>query len=237
MAHSINVRRTKSNPDLWVGSVDTKAYGAGYSLFTTEPMADRGDAYRAAEAWRTENAAKNKAKKAAKEGAHMTCQCCGRAHLANTGKMAHHGYTRPGYGWQTASCMGARELPFEVARDRLMDMIKALIRHRNGMVAFREELANEQTPIVRNWTTGPTRNRETHKFDFTRANFESDDAGSAKRKIGIYGDFDDLLKSSVASQDRKIAAITTDINESQKRYDGWKQTHTWNATAKEWATI
>lgn len=45
------------------------------------------------------------------------CQICERAIKANTGKIAHHGYTRPGTGWQTASCMGARHLPYEVSCD------------------------------------------------------------------------------------------------------------------------
>src|SRR4051812_8673701 len=56
----------------------------------------------------------------------MTCQCCGRRIFAETGTIAHHGYQRPGEGWQTSSCYGAKELPFEVSRDRLGQMIKDL---------------------------------------------------------------------------------------------------------------
>lgn len=48
-----------------------------------------------------------------------TCQLCGRAIMANTGVIAHHGYKRPGEGWQTSSCRGARELPYEVSCDCL----------------------------------------------------------------------------------------------------------------------
>lgn len=48
-----------------------------------------------------------------------TCQICGRPIHAATGFIAHHGYTRPGHGWQTDSCDGAREMPFEVSRDAL----------------------------------------------------------------------------------------------------------------------
>lgn len=44
-----------------------------------------------------------------------TCQICGRPIKANTGKIAHHGYRRPGDGWQTSSCYGARHLPYEVS--------------------------------------------------------------------------------------------------------------------------
>ena len=49
------------------------------------------------------------------------CQICGRPIRAKTGVIAHHGYTRPQYGsgWQTASCYGARALPYEVSTDRL----------------------------------------------------------------------------------------------------------------------
>ncbi|NVO13877.1 MAG: hypothetical protein HXX10_07560 [Rhodoplanes sp.] len=47
------------------------------------------------------------------------CQICGRMIKANTGTIAHHGYKRPGDGWQTASCFGAKFRPYEVACDAL----------------------------------------------------------------------------------------------------------------------
>jgi len=53
------------------------------------------------------------------------CQICGRAILANTGLIAHHGYTRPGSGWQTASCFGARWKPYEIACDALPPAIRS----------------------------------------------------------------------------------------------------------------
>lgn len=52
-----------------------------------------------------------------------TCQICGRAIWANTGKIAHHGYQRPDHGWQTTSCMGARYLPYEQSCDRIPEVI------------------------------------------------------------------------------------------------------------------
>jgi hypothetical protein len=56
----------------------------------------------------------------------MTCQVCGGKYLASRGKIAHHGYQRPGWGSQTESCFGALFPPFEVSRDRLGDWIKFL---------------------------------------------------------------------------------------------------------------
>lgn len=46
-----------------------------------------------------------------------TCQICAREIKAKSGIIAHHGYTRPESGWQTDSCMGARQLPYEKSRD------------------------------------------------------------------------------------------------------------------------
>lgn len=53
-----------------------------------------------------------------------TCQICGRAIQANTGRIALHGYRRPHQGWQTRSCFGARFQPYEVACDALPKAIE-----------------------------------------------------------------------------------------------------------------
>lgn len=50
---------------------------------------------------------------------HEHCQICGRHIKAKLGLIAHHGYKRPGQGWQTSSCMGARYRCYEVAHDIL----------------------------------------------------------------------------------------------------------------------
>lgn len=52
-----------------------------------------------------------------------TCQICGRLIKLVRGNIAHHGFQRPGSGYQTSSCMGARELPFEVSCDVLRDHV------------------------------------------------------------------------------------------------------------------
>ncbi|MCE6959217.1 hypothetical protein LAZ40_09150 [Cereibacter sphaeroides] len=49
-----------------------------------------------------------------------TCSCCFRdIAVVPTGKMAHHGYERPGYGTQTSSCAGIRFKPLEVSLEGL----------------------------------------------------------------------------------------------------------------------
>ncbi|GAA5666001.1 hypothetical protein Brsp07_04510 [Brucella sp. NBRC 14130] len=53
-----------------------------------------------------------------------TCPCCFRQIAVTNGTMAHHGYQRPGYGWQTASCPGVRFKPLEISNEGLLWMIE-----------------------------------------------------------------------------------------------------------------
>jgi hypothetical protein len=55
-----------------------------------------------------------------------TCQICSRQIKASKGLIAHHGYERPGMGFQTTSCFGARRLPYEDEQgfDAILDGIK-----------------------------------------------------------------------------------------------------------------
>ena len=73
------------------------------------------------------------------------CQICGRAIKANSKgcirwnprpnetlpdgsvAVALHGYRRPGQGWQTASCEGARWRPYETAREAILPAIDRLV--------------------------------------------------------------------------------------------------------------
>jgi hypothetical protein len=73
--------------------------------------------------------AANAARKAERAAKAATCQICARPILANTGTIAHHGYKRPGHGWQTASCFGAKYRPYEVACDALPPAIKSVEAH------------------------------------------------------------------------------------------------------------
>ena len=49
-----------------------------------------------------------------------TCSCCFRdTAVLDTGRMAHHGYQRPGDGYQSASCAGVRFPPLEASTEGL----------------------------------------------------------------------------------------------------------------------
>jgi hypothetical protein len=175
------------------------------------------------------------AKQIADDADRMVCQCCGRKILANMGSIAHHGYERPGYGWQSASCSGAKELPFEASRDALGKMIVVLKGMQKRMKKARKDCADEASPIRREWRIGWHKDAEKGEFEFSRANFDSAEGQKAKSAIGHYGDFDDLLKIELANRDSALRSIASDIKMHQARYDGWKKSHQWKGG--QWAAL
>jgi hypothetical protein len=58
-----------------------------------------------------------------------TCPVCFRGIAVVRGTMAHHGYERPGIGFQTASCPGVRFKPLEVSSEGLEWLIGSLRRN------------------------------------------------------------------------------------------------------------
>jgi hypothetical protein len=78
-----------------------------------------------------------------------TCQICDREIGTTLGVIAHHGYTRPGHGWQTSSCYGAKHVAYEVghdALDSLLPIIANQIELRTAQIA--DWLANPPATIT-----------------------------------------------------------------------------------------
>lgn len=175
----------------------------------------------------------------------MTCQCCGRKYLAKVGTVAHHGYQRPGDGWQTASCGGAKYLPFEVSRVRLGEVIVSLKAQRDGMIECRNKVNAETAPIGRTvddtskpkvWDSLRHRNvYPTITLSVTRENFDALKAEHSRdfTSYSIYT-FDVLKELDLSRRGYEIQSIAEYIEESQARYDGWVQTHEWDGKSKMW---
>jgi len=73
-----------------------------------------------------------------------TCQICEREIKAKRGYIAHHGYQRPGQGWQTGSCWGAQHRPYDVACDQLAIYVDSLA---SGVEKLRERIATPVTTL------------------------------------------------------------------------------------------
>lgn len=209
------------------------------------------------QAYREKRKGEIAAEKAAKAATAKTCQCCARPIFAETGTIAHHGYERPGYGYQTASCMGAKYLPFEVSRDRLGDLIGMLKDRLAGAAAARADAEAEKRAIPREYTNynaprikvpGKHDQYPIVKLDFTRENFatlieqntgprgdgkvfDSYDAGNMIEK----GGFDKIKAEDLDSRDRQIKNIKEHIAECEKRFKNWKPTLKW--VDGEWVNL
>jgi hypothetical protein len=177
-----------------------------------------------------------------REGKAMTCQCCGRDIFAERGKIAHHGYERPGDGFQTASCMGAQHAPFEASRTRLGQMITGLTNNRDSQIERRGKVEREEIggDIVVTWTNyqkplGRGHYEEERAY-VGRANF-AEAEGELKQALSRRGitSFDALKKNEIAQIEARIRHLNERIAYEQARYDGWKQTHRWQA--RQWATL
>jgi hypothetical protein len=78
-----------------------------------------------------------------------TCPCCFRGIAVVSARMAHHGYERPGTGWQTASCPGIRFRPLEVSSEGLVWLISRLKDQRSLLNESIDDAPLKQTLSVR----------------------------------------------------------------------------------------
>ena len=123
-----------------------------------------------------------------------TCQICERQIEANKGIIAHHGYTRPEQGWQTNSCMGARQLPYEKSRDLIPIVIVKIDKFIGDTIGTIRKIEVENLPVP-----------------FIRTTIKSDNPTYKVRQ-----------KEYTSSLNYKIILARRDRERLQKRYDTWK---------------
>jgi hypothetical protein len=166
----------------------------------------------------------------------MTCQICGRGILANAGTIAHHGYQRPGLGWQTGSCWGAKYPPLQASRDRLGEIITDLVMMIGSLGRMRAAVELEAQPAVFEYYVRDQDHRSKTARLFVRRETFDDVRASRKTEFlqhGIY-DFDRLKARDLERRKREIEALERELDVLRKRFDEWKQTHWWDLNWKRW---
>jgi len=204
-------------------------------------------AFEAEKTWKAARKIELAAEKAERAQHEMTCQVCARGIMANTGLIAHHGYQRPGEGWQTASCSGAKELPFEVSRDALAEEIVHAREYAKMRAAFAADVRAEKAPVSLKYSVliestrtpyySPSRFEDRVLAGVTRENFEAKKVEcpeAFKEKYGrrnpkTYGHdpftFEDSMDQFVRPIERDAEETAKYADRQQARYDGWSQTH------------
>lgn len=193
------------------------------------PLAERVLALKPKIGKRAPKATKTSIARDERDAKAMTCQCCARKILAETGQIAHHGYERPGQGYQTASCPGALHLPFEVSRDKLGEHITAV---RASLAAFNDATVKiEADEIGFAWTYKAKGDVAWRPIDrqviVTREGFdEIVRTWAAERQYNeSTPTFDGLKKSHLAWRAGHAHREQAYIDGQQHRYDHWTQTH------------
>ena len=170
-------------------------------------------------------AAKRKEREDALVGLQMTCQACGRLIRSAYGIIAHHGYERPGSGWQTASCMGAKEEPLEVSN---LILLAAIRHHELRIGELREKIAGVEAgtlPVIVTWSPNSWERlkKNSVSFNVTRENFEALKA----EKPGVfpfYMSFESHRDNYLGQLAGYLRHWRAGLAECSKRNDGWKPT-------------
>jgi hypothetical protein len=159
----------------------------------------------------------------------MTCQCCARDILAERGEIAHHGYQRPGSGYQTASCEGALTDPFEVSRAALGTMLSRMrdyvVHRKTHLIKIEREMGDL------NWTyTDRTLRSRTSDGEVTvqvnRATFPAIfEEAKPRFHYNHTTTFDEIKGAAIREVKVDIKMTQQSIDIHTARYDGWKQTH------------
>lgn len=147
-----------------------------------------------------------------------TCQICARDIKATTGVIAHHGYQRPGNGYQSASCIGARQLPYEISRDFIPQAIgqyQVWLDHQLGRI---DELTNNPPEKLTRYAR--------HSFD---KNEELQRPEGFDAKVNIAGDvpyfemtdYHREHQAQVREAGRNAKHLSEDVKWLQERYDSW----------------
>jgi hypothetical protein len=149
-----------------------------------------------------------------------TCQICGRAIKANTGLIAHHGYKRPGQGWQTASCFGAKYRPYEVACDAIPEAIAAAERFRDHTMVQHLLLVYEppaQLDVSRRDAYGSRRGEP--RYVAIPANFDATKGSPGSYRPDTY---ESAFWPIVHKRQQELRNVNEYIAEMRKRLAAWK---------------
>lgn len=153
------------------------------------------------------------------------CQICARDIKAKTGVIAHHGYTRPGYGWQTESCMGARYPSYEESRDRIPAVLDAykqtyILWEKN----LKEFVANPPATITKRYISPYTGKRD-EQYDKVYERPEGFNAAESLKieKPSFYDQpYEREFNFQVYDMERNIKDIKRTRDWLQERYDNWE---------------
>lgn len=147
------------------------------------------------------------------------CQICERDIKAKSGLIAHHGYSRPANGWQTGSCPGARELPYEVSCDLIPPIIEAIKNFKANQEKFIADM-KAKPPVVLTKTYKNIYSGETTVEEFERPQ-DFDVEKAVNNQFAYFEDYYKQFHLALYSAEREIKGADEDIKRLTARVENW----------------
>ena len=136
--------------------------------------------------------------------------------------IAHHGYKRPGQGWQTASCFGARYRPYEVACDAIPLAITGIRQWRDAQQSMFDKLMTEPPPGLE-WDAGrPYWGQSKPAMAIRPAGFDPQTAKAVCYSPCEGIPYGNLFLARKRELEFNIKSAVQDIARLQKRFDEWR---------------
>lgn len=181
-----------------------------------------------------------------KHGLQGTCQCCFHNDWQIVGQNTSlHGYKRPGYGWITGSCMGAKSLPFEVSCEQTKALRTAAMAHLANLLQDLADLNADKVETLDYFYSvydSPSRKYVPTKTVVTKGAAESvivepgngPEYSRCKHQIPS---FEDLRVKAIFSTEGNIRSIKSEIAFLAEKINSWKQVWQWNKSTKTYETF
>lgn len=152
------------------------------------------------------------------------CQICARDIKANTGLIAHHGYQRPQYqGWQTASCDGAKQLPYEVSRDFIPVVIGRYKLHAINQENIADEMLRTPASTLTRFNMSGFTGKQTSTTEFEKpADFDPYATVNNGARHYSYSTYENEFAKRYEAHRSNVKEIEASIAFLSDRYNKWE---------------
>lgn len=156
----------------------------------------------------------------------MECQICERKIKAKNGLIAHHGYTRPtmdGWGYQTDSCAGARELPYEKSCDLIPAYIKSMTIHLERLERTLAEYTDTPPATITSRSESPYQKGKFNEYTCERPEgFTTENAMDKEFWQFKSTNYPHIYRKTLQSLESAIRDTKRDLNHLNDRVKNWR---------------
>jgi len=157
------------------------------------------------------------------------CPCCDSFFKVRSGKLVHHGYQRPGFGYIVGDCYGALETPHEISAELATEYRGVL----QGMLTSREE----RLASIDAATELPKKVRDGFEYGHTKYktvmvpktvapkggyDWDNDREGALAAHTAVT-EWESVYKSTVRALKMEIESLTADVERLTKLIETWEK--------------